>query len=131
MQDKIDPSTVDAYIEQFPIETQALLQELREIIKSTAPDAMECIAYKMPAYKYLGALVYFAGYKNHIGFYPGAAGILDSMNEVKAYKFAKGSVQFPLNQPLPADLIQRIVLFRVQQNNEKDSLKKQKKSSTK
>ncbi len=131
MQDIIKPSSVDEYIAQFPIETQFLLNQLREVIKSTAPEAIECIAYNMPAYKYLGALVYFAGYKNHIGFYPGAAGILDFMDEVKVYKFAKGSVQFPLNQPIPVDLIRKIVVFRLQQNREKDSLKKQKKSATK
>jgi uncharacterized protein YdhG (YjbR/CyaY superfamily) len=121
------PQSIDQYISEFPTETQLLLNEIREIIKSSAPEAIECIAYQMPAYKYKGPLVYFAGYKNHIGFYPGAAGILEHFEEIKIYKHAKGSVQFPLNQPLPKDLIQQIVVYRVQQNNEKEQFKNQKK----
>ncbi len=118
---------VEQYISEFPPETQILLNEIREIIKSSAPEAIESIAYQMPAYRYKGALVYFAGYKNHIGFYPGAAGILEHFEEIKIYKHAKGSVQFHINQTLPKDLIQQIVVYRVQQNNEKARLKKQKK----
>ena len=121
------PLSIEQYISEFPTETQLLLNEIREIIRSSAPEATECIAYQMPAYKYKGALVYFAGYKNHIGFYPGADGILEHFEEIKIYKHAKGSVQFPLNQPLPKDLIQQIVVYRVQQNNDKERLKKQKK----
>ena len=92
---------VDAYIAGFPKDTQTLLEQLRTAIMKAAPDAEEVISYQMPAYKYFGMLVYFAGYKNHIGFYPGAAGIETFKKELSIYKGAKGSVQFPLDKPLP------------------------------
>ena len=107
---------VDAYIIDFPTDTQALLKQLRTAIMKAAPGAEEVISYQMPAYRYNGMLVYFAGYKNHIGFYPGAAGIEAFKKELSIFKGAKGSVQFPLDKPLPIQLVARIVAFRVKEN---------------
>lgn len=107
---------VDEYIAGFPKETQTLLKQLRAAIMKAAPGAEEVISYQMPAYRYNGMLVYFAGYKNHIGFYPGAAGIEAFKKELSTFKGAKGSVQFPLEKPLPVQLITKIVAFRVKQN---------------
>ena len=115
---------VDSYIADFPKETQKLLKLVRSTIKKNAPKATEDISYMMPAYKLHGALVYFAGYKNHIGFYPGAAGIAGFKKDIAKYKNPKGSVQFPLDEPLPVALITKIVKFRVQENLKKERLKK-------
>jgi uncharacterized protein YdhG (YjbR/CyaY superfamily) len=109
----IAPPDVDTYISSFPEETQAKLRKLRALIKKTAPQAIEGISYQMPAYKLNGPLVYFAGYKNHIGFYPGVSGVAGFKKELANYKFAKGSIQFPLDKPLPVDLIKSIVEYRV------------------
>lgn len=119
---------VDQYILGFPDGTQKILQQIRSIIKDAAPDAEETIGYQMPAYKYHGMLVYFAGYKNHIGFYPMPAGITAFKDELSVYKNAKGSVQFPLDQALPTDLITRIVKFRINENLEKETLKRAQKN---
>ena len=108
---------VDAYITGFPKETQMLLQQLRATILKTAPRAREVISYKMPAYKQNGILVFFAGYKNHIGFYPTAAGISEFKKEIAEFKNSKGAVQFPLDKPLPLQLITKMVKFKVSQNN--------------
>jgi len=120
-------NNVDSYIAGFPEATQYLLDELRATIKKAAPDAEEVISYSMPAFKYHGMLVFFAGYKNHIGFYPGAGGIEAFKKEISVYKNAKGSVQFPLDKKLPLQLVTRIVKFRVKQNLEKAALKIKKK----
>ena len=117
---------VNKYIAGFPKEVQALLQAIISTIKKAAPKAVETISYKMPAYKYYGMLVYFAGYKNYIGFYPGAAGIAAFKKELSVYKGAKGSVQFPLDKPLPVSLVSKIVKYRVKQNLEKEMAKKKK-----
>jgi len=106
---------IDSYIETFPAATQKLLQELRSLIQQTAPEANETISYAMPAFKMKKMLVYFAGYKNHIGFYPGAATILHFKNEIKEFKNAKGSVQFPINKSLPIDLIKKMVEFKLKE----------------
>jgi uncharacterized protein YdhG (YjbR/CyaY superfamily) len=116
--------TVDQYIAGFPKSTQVLLKQLRATIKKAAPKADEMISYMMPAYKYHGALVYFGGYEHHIGFYPGAAGVANFEKEIAGYKSAKGSIQFPLDQPLPLKLITKIVTFRVRENQKKAELKK-------
>ena len=113
------PNKVSEYIEDFPIATQALLNQLRAVIKKAAPDAEEIISYQMPAYKYNGPLVYFAGYKNHIGFHPTPQGITAFKKELSVYKGSKGAVQFPLDEKLPLDLITKIVKYRVKQNSEK------------
>ena len=104
---------IDAYIAAFPAATQKQLKNMRAIIKEAAPEAAEIISYGMPAYKLNGMLVYFAGYKSHIGFYPTASGIKHFLPKIQAYKHSKGAVQFPLNQPLPKTLIVEIVAFRI------------------
>lgn len=108
------PKSTDEYISSFPKATQILLQEVRETIKNAAPNANESISYGMPAYKLNGkALVYFAGYKNHIGFYATPTGHAEFTEELAKYKQGKGSVQFSINEPMPLDLITKIVKFRV------------------
>lgn len=104
---------IDAYIATFPAAIQKQLKNMRAIIKEAAPEATEVISYGMPAYKQNGMLVYFAGYKAHIGFYPTASGIKHFLPKIQAYKHSKGAVQFPLDQPLPKNLIQEIVAFRI------------------
>jgi uncharacterized protein YdhG (YjbR/CyaY superfamily) len=118
-----DSTTIDLYIAQFPKETQLLLEQLRFTIKKVAPKAEECINYGIPTFKLNGNLVHFAGYKNHIGFYPGAAGIASFQKEISNYKNAKGSVQFPIAEKIPFKLIEKITKFRVKQNLEKAKLK--------
>lgn len=109
--------TIDEYIAAFPTETRAVLQELRALIRSVAPDATETISYAIPTFDLNGRhLVHFAGYEKHIGFYPIPSGVEAFKEELKPYKQGKGSVQFPLGQPLPTDLIRRVVEFRVAEN---------------
>ncbi|SRR5437899_7325648 len=108
---------IDAYIAEFPPETQKVLQEIRELIRANAPGATETISYAMPTFDLNGRhLVHFAGYARHIGFYPIPTGMEAFKDELSHYKTGKGSVQFPLAQPLPLDLIRRIVAFRVAEN---------------
>ena len=111
------PKDVDEYIANFPAGTQKVMEQLRATIKQAAPSAEEVISYAMPAYKLKSILVYFAAYDHHIGFYPTPAGIAAFQDELAGYKGAKGSVQFPLAQPMPLDLISRIVKYRVQENS--------------
>lgn len=109
---------IDQYIATFPSNVQAVLENLLEIIRNAAPEAEEVISYKMPAYKQNGMLVYFAGYKKHVGFYPTGSGIEAFKEEFTPYKWSKGAVQFPLDKPLPTELITRIVQFRIKYNME-------------
>jgi uncharacterized protein YdhG (YjbR/CyaY superfamily) len=125
---KMDYSNIDEYIAQFPKEIQNKLLEIRVTIKAAAPDAKERISYKMPAITLSGNLVYFAAFKNHIGFYPIPNGIKAFQKELSQYKTAKGSVQFPLDQPIPMELISRIVKFRVAENLKTEKVNKIKKS---
>ncbi|WP_316794822.1 iron chaperone [Pedobacter agri] len=118
---------IEKYIADFPLETQEKLQLVRKTIKEAGPEATEKISYAIPTFDLYGNLVHFAGYQNHIGFYPGNGGIETFKAEISEYKSAKGSVQFPLNKPLPLDLISRITKFRVIQNLEKAKLKSKKK----
>jgi uncharacterized protein YdhG (YjbR/CyaY superfamily) len=106
----------DEYIKQFPVLQQKAMEEIRKAIKTTAPQAEETISYQMPAYKYNGPLVYFAAYDHHIGFYPTPSGIEAFKKELAGYKGAKGSVQFPLDKPMPVSLVKKIVQFRVKEN---------------
>jgi uncharacterized protein YdhG (YjbR/CyaY superfamily) len=122
---------VDRYIAAFPPPTQNLLEQMRSTILKAAPGVEEVIGYKMPAYRLHGVLVYFAGYKGHIGFYPSGSGIAAFKKELSVYKGAKGSVQFPLDEPLPVSLITKIVKLRVNENLEKAKEKELKKSSAK
>jgi uncharacterized protein YdhG (YjbR/CyaY superfamily) len=124
MRSKSPPPDVNEYIKSFPLETQRLLKQLRGLIKNAAPEAEESISYHMPAYKYKGVLVYFGGYDRHIGFYPTPSAVNAFKNELKNYKCAKGSIQFPIDEPLPSQLITDIVSFRVEENLQK--LKKKK-----
>ncbi|HQU82926.1 MAG TPA: DUF1801 domain-containing protein [Pyrinomonadaceae bacterium] len=115
---------VDDYIESFSPETQKLLSKIRETIKTAAPEAVESISYQMPAYKSNGKpLVYFAAFKNHIGFYATPTGHEAFADELWKYKQGKGSVQFPIDQQMPLDLIERIVKFRVENNKSKAAKK--------
>jgi uncharacterized protein YdhG (YjbR/CyaY superfamily) len=107
-------TSIDAYIAEFPAETQTVLEEMRALVKRSAPDATESISYAIPTFDLNGRhLVHFAGYERHIGFYPTSSGIEAFEEELTPYKSGRGSVQFPLAQPLPAGLIRRIVEFRV------------------
>ncbi|HEY6142641.1 MAG TPA: DUF1801 domain-containing protein [Flavobacterium sp.] len=112
---------IDDYISVQTPEVQILLEQMRQTIKKAAPDAEEVISYKMPAFKYHGMVVYFAAYKKHIGFYATPTGHTEFKEELSVYKQGKGSVQFPLTEPLPLDLISRIVKFRVNENLKKKS----------
>ncbi len=121
-------TNVDHYIMGFPEETQHLLDQMRATIKKAAPNAEEVISYMMPTYKQDGTLVHFAGYKGHIGFYPGPDGLQKYKKELSGYKGAKGSVQFPLDKPLPLDIVAGIVKFRLEQNSAKAKEKAKAKS---
>jgi uncharacterized protein YdhG (YjbR/CyaY superfamily) len=112
---KSKPKTVDEYIGRFPISVRIRLEAMRKTIRRAAPNAVEVISYSMPAYRQDGILVWFAGFKNHIGLYPKVSGIAAFKKELSAYKSAKGSVQFPLEKPLPLALITRIVKYRVRE----------------
>ncbi|MBB5180315.1 uncharacterized protein YdhG (YjbR/CyaY superfamily) [Planomicrobium koreense] len=111
--------TIDDYIQQAPADVQEILQKLRRVIQEEAPEAKETISYQLPTFMLNGNLVHFAAFKNHIGFYPVPSGITAFQQELAPYKQGKGSVQFPLDQPMPYDLIRRIVRFRVAENLEK------------
>jgi uncharacterized protein YdhG (YjbR/CyaY superfamily) len=114
-----DVTTIDQYIQGFPKDVQAKLSELRSTIREAAPEAIEKISYGVPTFDLNGNLVHFAAFKGHIGFYPTPSGIARFQKELKAYKSAKGSVQFPLEEPLPLQLIAKIVAFRVDENSRK------------
>jgi uncharacterized protein YdhG (YjbR/CyaY superfamily) len=116
---------VEEYLSIFPEEIKELLQTLREAIKEAAPEAEEVISYNMPAYRYNGILVYFAAYKNHIGFYPGSSLINEVFKkDLVKYKTSKGTIQFPLAKAIPVMLIKKIVRFRVKYNLDKAKAKK-------
>lgn len=105
--------TVNEYIMEFPDGVQAILRQIRDTIEKAAPGAVERISYQMPAYSLNGKTVYFAAYERHIGFYPGAAARAAFRKELSGYKSAKGSVQFPIDTPMPFDLIREMVVFRI------------------
>ena len=117
-------NSIDEYIAGFPAETQKALEALRALIKALAPDATETISYAIPTFDLNGKhLVHFAGYERHVGLYPAPSGLEAFKDDLKPYKSGKGSVQFPLGQPLPTDLIRRIVEFRVAENTRKPAKK--------
>ncbi|MBX2906244.1 MAG: DUF1801 domain-containing protein [Taibaiella sp.] len=116
-------TTIDGYIQAQPTHVQHLLQQMREIIRKAAPKAQEVISYGMPAFKGYRVLVYFAAAKEHIGFYPTGSGIEHFKGEFGGYKWSKGAVQFPLNEPLPVKLITRMVKFRLAEDKELETLK--------
>ncbi len=116
---KNQTNVIDKYIVASPANVQKILQQVRETIRKAAPQAEETINYGIPTFKLNGNLVHFAAFKNHIGFYPAPSGIEAFKKELSAYKGAKGSVQFPLDQPMPLALITKIVKFRVKENMKK------------
>ncbi len=113
------PTTIDEYIAQFPEEVQAILTRIRAVIKESAPQAQEKISYRMPAFSLNGSLVWFGAFQKHIGFYPTGAGVESFKAELSGYKWSKGAIQFPLDQPIPYDLIRKIVKYRVAENLKK------------
>jgi uncharacterized protein YdhG (YjbR/CyaY superfamily) len=121
------PTTIDEYIATFPGEIQEILQKIRLTIHNAAPDAVEAISYQMPTFKLQGNLVHFAVHTHHIGFYPNPSAIVGFQDELKEYKQSKGAIQFPLDKPIPYDLISKIVEFRVKENLAKAEAKKKKK----
>jgi len=109
-------NTIDEYIATFPKNVQIILQEIRQAIRDAAPEAKEVISYQMPAFKLNGILVWFAAFRNHIGFYPKASAIEAFKDKLSSYKTSKGAVQFPTDKPLPIDLVKEIVKFRIKEN---------------
>lgn len=124
--EKSSPKNIDEYIAGFPQDVQEILEKTRATIRAAAPEAKEKISYGMPAFTLHGNLVYFAAFKSHIGFYPIPSGIEQFKKELSVYKQGKGSIQFPLDEPIPYELIGRIVKFRAQENLEKAKAKKKK-----
>lgn len=114
-------NTIEQYIAGFPEETQELLQQMRAAIRAIVPEAGEKISYGIPTFTLNGNLVHFGGYKQHIGFYPGASGIKAFEKELSIYKNSKGAVQFPLDKPLPIALVNKIVKFRVKESMAKNA----------
>lgn len=121
------PAAIQEYLQPFPKDVADRMLQLRETILKAAPDATERIGYGIPTFVLEGNLVHYGGYKHHIGFYPGPSGIKAFEQELSVYEGAKGSIKFPLDQPLPLKLIAKIVAFRVQENLEHARLKKAKK----
>ena len=110
------PKTVDEYIATSPKNIQRILQQFRQAIKEAAPQAEEVISYQMPAFKQDGILVWFAAFKNHIGFYPKTSAIEAFKNRLVPYQTSKGTIRFPINEPIPLDLVKEIVTFRIKEN---------------
>jgi uncharacterized protein YdhG (YjbR/CyaY superfamily) len=111
--------TIDEYVAAFPENVQAILEEIRQAISESAPDAKEAISYQIPTFKLKGNLVHFAAFKNHIGFYPAPSAIAAFKKELTRYEVSKGTVKFPIDEPIPLELIKKMVAYRV-----KESLKK-------
>ena len=120
------PNRIDEYIASFPSDVQALLQQIRRTIRAAAPDAEETIKYQIPTFTLHGNLVNFAAFQKHIGFYPAPRGIEAFQDELSVYECSKGAIRFPLDRPLPLDLIRRIVEFRVQDNRARAAAKRKK-----
>ena len=111
--------TIDEYIATFPKNVQVILEEFRRAVREAAPNSTETISYQMPAFKQNGILVWFAAFKNHIGFFPKVSAIEAFKGELSGYELSKGTIRFPLNKPIPFDLVKRIVMFRVKENLDK------------
>jgi uncharacterized protein YdhG (YjbR/CyaY superfamily) len=116
MEPKKGFKTIDEYIAAFPKNIQSILQELRQVIKSCAPEAQEAISYQIPTFKLNGNLVHFAAFKNHIGFYPTSSAIRAFKEKLAKYEISKGTVRFPINEPIPFELVKEMVRFRVKEN---------------
>jgi uncharacterized protein YdhG (YjbR/CyaY superfamily) len=116
------PTNIDEYIARFPAEVQDILTRIREVIREAAPNAEETISYQIPTFRGHQNLVHFAAYKKHIGFYPTSSGIEKFKPELERYKLSKGTVQFPLDKPVPYELIGRITAFRVEEDNDRAAI---------
>jgi len=125
--DEATPQDIDEYIASFPKDTQEILEKVRTTIRQAAPDAEETIKYQIPTFTLKGNLVHFGAFKKHIGFYPTPTGTEEFKNELSVYEGAKGSIRFPLDRPIPFDLISKIVEFRVKENLERAEAKGKKK----
>jgi len=121
------PTTIDEYIAGFPPDVQEILQKVRETIRKAAPNAEETIKYQLPTFTLKGNLVYFGGFKKHVGFYPVPTGIEAYAEDLAPYKTGKGSIQFPYDKPIPYDLITKVVKYRVEENLRNAETKKKKK----
>ncbi len=117
---KKEYKTIDEYIVNSPRSVQTILQQLRQAIRESAPDAIEVISYQMPAFRQNGILVYFAAFKNHIGFFPTSSGVEKFKDELTNYQVSRGTIRFPLEKPIPLDLVKRIVKFRVEEDKNKE-----------
>lgn len=115
----IKPKNIDEYISGFPLEVAGRLEILRQTIAKAAPEAKETISYSMPAFDFHGILCYFAAFKDHLSFFPTPGGVAAFQEELKEYKTSKGTIQLPLDKPLPLELIARIVKFRLEENTRK------------
>jgi uncharacterized protein YdhG (YjbR/CyaY superfamily) len=120
---KQEYKTIDEYIAQFPEEVRSLLEEMRQTIKQVAPEAVETISYRMPAFRLNGILVYFAAFKDHISFFPTASGVTAFKEELTGYATSRGTIQLPLDKPIPFDLVKKIVQFRKTENLAKQKKK--------
>jgi len=109
-------NTIDEYIATFPKQIQHILQELRRVIRESAPQAKEAISYQIPTFKLNGNLVHFAAFKDHIGFFPTSSGVAAFRKELSEYETSTGTIRFPLDKPMPFDLIRKIVKYRVSEN---------------
>ena len=114
------PEDIDEYIAAFPCDVQKILQKIRKTIRKAAPDAAEAISYAIPTFKLNGNLIHFAAYQNHIGLYPAPRGVQEFKEDMARYEGGKGTARFPLDEPIPYDLITRIVKYRVKQNLERN-----------
>lgn len=121
------PATIDEYIAQYPADVQDILSKIRAVIRDAAPEAEEKISYGMPSYHLNGSLIYFAANKNHIGIYPKTPAV-EKLEELAGFKGTKGSVHFPLNQPIPYDVLRKIVQVRVEENSNKASTSSKKRA---
>ena len=110
------PQTIDEYIAQFPAEIRDILQKLRQVVREEAPQAEEAIRYRIPTFRLNGNLVHFAAFRDHIGFFPTSSGVAAFGDELSGYETSKGTIRFPLDRPIPLDLVRRIVRFRVAEN---------------
>jgi uncharacterized protein YdhG (YjbR/CyaY superfamily) len=127
---RTSPKTIDEYIAGFPRDVQRILQEVRQTIRKAAPDAEETIKYQIPTFVLNGNLVHFGGFEKHLGFYPTPSGIEAFKDELSAYVGAKGSVQFPLDRPMPFSLITKIVKFRVKETRARAAARKKSRQDT-
>jgi uncharacterized protein YdhG (YjbR/CyaY superfamily) len=116
MQGRRHFDSIDGYIKTFPPDVQKILEKMRQTIQKAAPEAVEAISYQMPTFKLDGNLVHFAAFKKHIGFFPTSSGVAAFKNELSTYATSPGTVQFPLDKPIPYDLVTKIVLFRRKEN---------------